>query len=210
VTAEPPTALSALTTFTTTVTSHPDRTTLDVSTSRQAPPLARLSKAGPLRKRAAYELFTGPDLKEVAFQVTASGAQTLEGVPVGIVNLSGGKVPDGQIHPMSGSHQTYVVNNPTRWRVVQPGLPVLTGKAGNRGTRLRYNRVTELSQNAGVELWTPEFLMEMNFRFRAPGNEGFTVKLSARRARFEVTVHDPRVDRVLVCACLTAMAALIM
>ncbi len=201
--------LQALTSFTASVGYDSRQTVLTVSGPGLPQPVAQLAKVGPVRARAAYELFTGPALNRPAGQVTPSGAQNTDGTAVGIVNLSAGRVADRDIHPMSGARHTYVVHNPALWRVVPTGSPPLTGHAVGRATRLCFNRLTDLSERTGIGLWTPDFLVSLTFQFSAPDSAGFTVTRLARRARFEVTVADPLLDRRLVLACLTAMTALI-
>jgi hypothetical protein len=206
-----PAQLQALTSFTVTVGYHHDKTTLDVRRPDLAQPVARMVKAGPIRARAAYELLTGPGLDQHAGQLSPSGALCPDGTPVGIVNLSGGRVADADIHPMSGARHSYVVADPTVWRVVQAGLPPLVGHATDRRTRLNYNRLTRIWDRVGFEIVVDTVLaslMAMSFDFRAPDSAGFRVKLAGGwRARFEVAVADSRVDRRMVLACVSAMAA---
>lgn len=203
-------ALQALTSFTVVVGLHKDRTDLDVLAAEGQPPVARMSKTGPLRKRAAYELFTGPDLKTLAGTMSASGGLDAAGTPFGIVNLTGGKVPDAEVHPLSGGLRSEVTGNPTRWRVVQPGLPPLAGRAVDRATQLRFNAVTDAAGRIGADVWMPDYVLQPVFQYSAPGCEGFTVKLKSRTARLEVTAHDARVDRRLIMAVSAALALLVM
>lgn len=205
-----PPLIQGLTTCAVTVGYRLDQTVLDVWRPEQPRPVARLAKNGPIRARAAYQLFVGPELNQVAGQVSPSGALDVTGAPVGLVNLSGGRVADGDIHPMSGARHSYVVHNPAQWRIVQTGLPLLTGEAVGRATRMCFNRLTDLGERTGFELPTPDFLVTLHFRYGAPESPGFAVKVSQRKARFDVTIEDPRIDRRLVFACLTAMAALLM
>jgi hypothetical protein len=201
--------LAALTSFAVAVDFGRDQTVLDVIQPGLARPVARLVSAAPLRRRAAYQLFTGPDLTQVTGQISPSGALHPDGRPVGIVNLSGGRVADAEIHPMSGAQHAYVVQNPALWRVLQTGRPPLTGEAVGRGTRLLFNKLTDFSEQSWLDIRPPDFLVALTFRFAAADSAGFTVRRAARRPRFEVTVADPEIDRSLVLACLTAMTKLI-
>ncbi|MBM9503952.1 hypothetical protein [Actinacidiphila acididurans] len=202
--------LQALGSFSALIGLHRDRTTLDIHPADGVPAVARLTKVGPLRKRAAYELFTGPGLKTPAGQLSASGILDSAGTPVGIVNLSNGKVPDADIHPLSGGLRDYVVDNPSHWRVVQPGLPALTGRAMDGPTKLFHNAVTDATDKIGIDIWAPDYFVTLTFKFSAPGCEGFTVVLTSRKSRLDVTVHDPRVDRRLILACLAALTLRVM
>jgi hypothetical protein len=201
-------ALQALTTFAVTVGYRNDETALDVHAPQARQAVARLVKTGPVRARAAYQLLTGPDLNTPAGQVSPSGVLAADGTPVGIVNLSGGRVDDRDIHPMSGARHGYVVRNPARWHIVHNGLRPLVGRAVGRATRLCFNRVTDLSEKTGIGLPVPDFLFPMTFRYSGADSTGFTVTRPARRARFNVTVHDPGLDRRMILACLTAITAL--
>ncbi|WP_225846505.1 hypothetical protein [Streptomyces sp. HPF1205] len=202
--------LQSLTSFSAEVTLSSERTTLDIRTADGSPPVARMTKAGALRQRAAYELFTGPDLKTAAGTLSASGALDAGGAPVGIVNLSGGRKADSEIHPLSGGLTTYASDNPTKWRVVQPGLPPLVAEGTDPGARLSYNKVTDAMDRLGFGVKVPDYLAPMTFRFSAAGCAGFTVTLTSRKSRLDVTVHDPRVDRRLILSCLAALALKVM
>jgi len=199
--------LPELTSFTATVGFSADRTVLEVYPPGASQPVARLVKAGPLRARAAHELFTGRDLREVTGTVSPSGALDADGTPVGIVNLSGGKKPDAAIHPMSGARHSYVVGNPLQWRVVQAGLPALAGQAGDRATRLTFNPVTGFISRLGIAAPTPGIVRPMTFEYLASDSPGFTIRQAAGwKPRFEVTVADARVDPRMIFAVLTALA----
>lgn len=208
-----PASLQDLTSFEATVSYELRQTVLDIWPPGSPQPAARLSKTGPLLRPAAYELYTGPGLREVTAHVTPSGAQYPDGTPIGIVNLSGGRRADGAIHPMSGARHSYVLHNPAQWRIVQPGLPPLTGAAAG-STWLHRNRLTDFMERtvilSDIPYPIPDLLALMRFRFSAPGSAGFTVKFRVGRSRIQVTVADPRLDRRLVFACLTALTALTM
>lgn len=198
--------------FTATVGYELRQTVLDIWPPGSPQPVARLAKTGPLLTPAAYELYTGPVLREVTAHVTPSGAQYPDGTPIGIVNLSGGRRADGAIQPLSGARHSYVLYNPAQWRIVQAGLPPLTGEAVG-STRLHHNRLSDFMERTVfpfdiVPYPVPDLLALMRFRFSAPGSAGFTVKYRVGRPRIQVTVVDPRLDRRLVLACLTALAML--
>lgn len=201
--------LRALTSFSAIVRLHTDRTILDVQPMGGASPVARMSKVGARRKRAAYELFTGPGLKTVAGQLSASGALDAEGRSLGIVNLTAGRVPDADVHPLRGGLRPDTVSDPTRWRVIQPGLPPLSGHAVDRAARLNYNRVTGAMEKVGFGI-RMDYAGLLTFRFSAPGCGGFTAAVASRKSRLDVTVHDQRVDRRLVLACLAALTLKVM
>jgi hypothetical protein len=202
-----PADLQALTAFTVTVGYHLNQTIMDVYPAGAAQPVARIVKDGPIRARVAYQVLAGPGLSQPAGQVSPSGALRADGSPAGIVNLSGGKVPDAKIHPMSGARHSYVEHSPTRWHIAQPSLPPLTGRAANLRTRLCFNRLADLVRWIGFIVWPPDLVVPLTFRFDGPGSAGFTVRRPALRARFDVTADDPRLDRRLILACLAAMAA---
>lgn len=211
--AEGPAGLQALSSFRAEVERRRDRTTLDIRpVGGSAAPVARMTKVGPPAKRAAYELFTGPGLDVAAGLLTASGGVDAHEAPFGIVNLSAGELADAQIHPLSGGLRAYASENPTAWRVVQPGLPALTGEAANRDTQRAFRRgpVSDAIAKIGITpLWLPVRRRPLlEFRFSAPGCEGFRVAMKGER--FDVEVLDPRVDRRLVLACLAALTLKLM
>jgi hypothetical protein len=203
-------AWQALTSFSASVGHQLDQTWLDVYPPGGARPVARMVKAGPVRARMAYQLFAGPALDQVAGQLSPSGALDVDGRPIGIVNLSGGRVADDAIHPMSGARKSYVVHKPLRWRVVQAGLPPLTAEAVGVAAKVGASRVMDLVDWLGVWVPTPGLVAPVTLRYRAPESAGFavTVPPSIFTERFEVEVTDPRLDRRMVFACLTAMVAL--
>jgi hypothetical protein len=199
--------LQSLTSFGATVTQRPDRTVLDIVPAGASQPVARMTKLGALRKRAAYELWTGRELTAPAGQLSASGALDAAGNSLGVVNLSGGKKTDADIHPLSGGLKSYVSDNPTRWRVIQPGLQPLTVRAMDRRTRLRHNRAAEVADTIGL----PNLVGgPQTFGFSGPDCAGFTITLYSSKSRLEVTVHDERVDRRLILACVAALTLICM
>lgn len=204
-----PDPFATLTDFTATVDFAVDRTSLEVTAGGV---VARLVKAGDVRKRAAYQLFASQNPERDIAHLTPSGAEDLSGAPIGIVNLSGGARPDTDIQPMSGARHTYVRDDPTEWAVVQPGLGRLTGEADGAATKLTFNRVTRFLGRQGVPVPTPGLVAPMTVCYRSPESPGFTVttRMVSMRGRFEVAIADPRVDRRLVLACLTALTAVVL
>lgn len=205
-------SLEDLTSFDAAVGYELRQTVLDIWSVGSPQPIARLAKTGPLLRPGAYALYAGRGLTEVTAHVAPSGAQYPNGTPIGIVNLSGGRRADSAIHPLSGSRHSYVVHNPARWRVVQAGLPPLTGEAVG-GTRLHHNLLSDFLETASfpfdvIPYPVPEILALMRFRFSAPGSAGFTVKYRVGQSRIRVNVADPRLDRRLTLAFLTALATL--
>jgi hypothetical protein len=196
------------------------RATLEVRSQGSARPVARLLKNGSRRARVAYELYVGPGLTQAGGHITASGAQDAAGWPVGIVNLSGGRVADDAIHPLSGARHGYVRHHPTQWRVVQRGMPPLRGTAEGRVTRLLFNRLTARADHLGglddvlwqlnpipaLALGLGVFVAPLTFRFSGGNSAGFRVKVAGGRRRLDVQVDEPRLDRRLVLACVTALA----
>ncbi|GAB3976559.1 hypothetical protein GCM10029978_063760 [Actinoallomurus acanthiterrae] len=141
-TAGSPPSLQDLTSFEATVGYKLHQTILEIWHRDTPRPVARLAKTGPLLRPAAYELCTGQGLTEVTAHVTPSGAQTPDGTLIGIVNLSGERQADDFIQPLSGTRHSDVVHNPAQWRIVQAGLPPLTGEAVG-STQLHHNRLTD-------------------------------------------------------------------
>lgn len=185
-----------------------DRTTMDVGAPDGGPPVARLVKEGDLRRRLAYDIRTGPELDEPAGQLTSYGALGTDGGVIGVVNPSHGRhrVPDGEIHPLVGLRQGRRADNPAHWTVAQHGLPPLTGEAVGLPTRLTFNRVAEFASHQGLDLWMFDHVTPLHFHYGAKESPGFSVSRSPGRARFEITVHDLRVDRRVPLALLAAIS----
>lgn len=168
-------------------------------------PVARLHKQGAVRDRVAYDLLTGTELGTPAGRITAAGALDINGSPIGIVNLTAGRAPDDDVHPLRGGPISLVTANPARWGIVQPGLPRLSGRPVGWATRLIFNRLTQTLGNVGFSTWIADYVLPMRFAYSSPDSAGFTIKRHRGRARFTLLIHDPRVDRRVALATLVAL-----
>ncbi|WP_225846502.1 hypothetical protein [Streptomyces sp. HPF1205] len=201
--------LEALTSFSTAFTLHFNRTIADILWSDGQPPVARMVKVGPLRKRSSYQLLTGTGLQTLAGTLTETGAVDADDVPIGIVNTTAGARADSDIHPLTGGMRAGVSTAPTTWRVVQQGLPPLVGRAADEETERAFRPVNKAVELIGefIPVWVPVRGRHLLLQYSAPDCEGFTVGVDGPKAEhMTVTVHDPRVDRRLVLACLAALA----
>ena len=182
------------------------RTVLDVHLPQRRKPVARLIKPTRIHQPMAYEFLTGPALDRSAGHLTISGAVSPDGQPIGIVNRSRGRIPDAAVHPLAGVRQRASGSDPRGWRVVQAGLPPLTGRLVGLRTRLCFNRVTSLLEWLGLIMW-PRMLLPLTFDFRGPEGSGFRVRTAGwYRGRVTVRVDDSRLDGRLVLACVAAVA----
>jgi hypothetical protein len=165
------------------VTTHYGRqeTSMDVLVPGVAAPVARLVKAGRADSAKPYRLTVGAELAGLVGGPIAYGA---DGVQVGRV--------DSRRQALRGY----------RWSVDQPGLGTLTAKAvGASGLRYRWPQSMVLAGGPASNV------LPFEFRFTGGDSAGFTVRRRAGvRATFEVTVHDPRVDRRLVLAAVVNLS----
>lgn len=204
---EEATGLAALTSFRATFRLHFSHTVADIYTTDGKQAVARMTKVGSLRKRSSYELFTGTALKTRDGTLTETGAVDADDVPIGVVNVTGGAKDDAEIHPLTGGMRAGVSDDITAWRVVQPGLPPLVPHPANSHTARVYrpNKVADiLAKFVGTPLWLPIRHPDLRFQYKSPECDGFTVSMKGEH--MTVTVHDPRVDRRLILACLAALA----
>jgi hypothetical protein len=199
-----PVGLQALTSLEVTFGLHLDRTTMEISPPGGVP-AARLAKPGEIARRLAYDIFTGPGLSEPSGHLTAYGAVERDGAVIGIVNPSHGRVPDAEIHPMTGLPYGKRADNPAHWTVTQAGLPPLSGTAVGLATKLTHNRVAEFVSQQGADLWMFDYAAPLHFQYSAQGSAGFSVSRTPGRAKFAVTIHDERIDRRLPLAVLAAI-----
>ncbi|GDY33093.1 hypothetical protein [Gandjariella thermophila] len=176
--------IQSLTSFTVTAHYGRDDTTFDVRSGDGSGPVARAHKASAFDSRAPYQVLVGPQLDQPAGFVNAFGAWTTERTKIGTVTserrLLGRK----------------------RWQVNQHDLPSLTGEPiGASAVRYRFPFSLVLTNTAA------DNVLPFKLTFIAPGSDGFVVARSAGvRARFTVTVRDPRLDRRVLLACVIALS----
>jgi hypothetical protein len=201
----PAAVLRGLTDFTVRARFQLRRTVLDIHQPGRREPVARMVKPTRIYQPVAYELFTGSSLDELAGHLTTGGAVGPDGTTIGIVNRSGGRIPDAAVHPLSGVRQPGSGSDPRFWRVAQLDLPPLTGRVVGLVTWLCFNWITSLLGWLGLIVW-PRMLVPLTFDFRGPDGRGFRVMTAGwYRARVTVRVDDPRVERRLVLACVAAV-----
>jgi hypothetical protein len=175
--------LQSLTSFSVTVKYSRSETVLDVTVAGQAAPVARLFKASQYDSRQPFQLLVGAQLTELDGLVTGFAAFEPDRTKLGTVQ--------SKHRPLRGK----------RWQVDQPGLPTLTARAtGSSAFRYAFPFALVLSGTLANSF------LPFNFSFQAKDSQGFVVsRRTGARARFTVTVHDPRVDRRLVLASVVAL-----
>jgi hypothetical protein len=158
-------------------------TTFDVRMPGRPTPVARLFKAGPYDSLRAFHVLTGPDLTDLAGYVTGLAAYAPDRTQVGSV--------------ASRSR----VLRPARWSVEQPGLGTLAAQhAGISAVRFVFPFSIVLSGTVA------DTVLPFRFCFRSSDSRGFVVsRHTGLRARFTVTVHDPRLDRRLILAAVVSL-----
>lgn len=144
--------------------------------------VAHLRAEVPVRDlRGGLHVLAGPGLDQPAGWIGWTEAKTASGVTVGTVGRNRGR---------SGKDS---------WIFAQAGMPELTGEFAGASGALRNSRV--LRDALAGHLAGGAFPLRL--RFTAPGCAGFDIdRPPGLRARYRVHVHDERVSRLLVLACV--------
>ncbi|GAA5196418.1 hypothetical protein GCM10023322_65310 [Rugosimonospora acidiphila] len=169
--------IDSLTAFTVVPEYGRSRTVYQVLVGDQSAPVAQLRKDSAYDSLRPLAAFTGPGLDQHVGWVSAFRARGVDRVEVGRVEHRGGSTWSGE-----------------RWSFAQAGLPELRGEQVGLGGKLR-GRLPLQGFVDGV--------LSVHLRFGAPGLNGFDLtRFSGVRARYGVEIHDPRISRLLVLACV--------
>lgn len=174
--------LDSLTDFTVIPSYHRARTRFDVYAEGSRDPVAQVrGDRGPDTLRP-LDVFTGPALDQAAGWVNAVLAIGPDRARIG--KVAGGKRLFGK----------------DRWVFAQNGLPELQGKrAGALGSLRDAAPIARDFLTGGVA----DAALSARLRFSAPGCQGFEfTRQSGIKTRYKVRVHDERVSRLLVLACV--------
>lgn len=126
-----------------------------------------------------------PGLDRLARCVTNFGVRSADRLPLGRVGTHGWALRDGE------------------WTVIQDGLGELTGESVGVGTKLR--RDSRLGNHFAV--LASEFAFTTRLHIWLPESAGFELaRLRGVRARCTATIHDDRVNRLLILACVANYA----
>lgn len=208
-TASQPDGLQALTSFTVTADYGRHETTFDIRAPGQREPAARLHKNGPVLNLDRFEVLTGPGLAEPAGQVARNGAWAADGTQVGTVayqvSKTDKKLNKSWLNPVPAPGL-----RAKRWQIEQAGLPPITGGPAGLTGRLRFNAVTDAVLNSDVMVGQNpiDYVVPFKFRFDVAGAPGFEISRHAGRSTLHVSVHDSRIDRRLVFACVVYINSL--
>jgi hypothetical protein len=175
--------IESLTSFTVTVSYGRSDTTFDVRAPGRSAPVARVHKASQYDSRYLYHVLAGPNLTEPAGYINSTAAWAADRSKLGTIGSEGGAL------------------RRRRWRVDQYGLPALIAHpAGVSAVRYRFPLSLVLTRTIA------DNVLPFKLAFRAPESHGFVVaRATGIRASFTVTVHDTRVDRRLILACVVAL-----
>lgn len=178
------TELHTLTSFTVTTKYGRNQTILDVVATGHPTPIARLFKASQYDSRQPLQLLVGPQLADPAGYISGFAAYAADRTKLATV---------------VSRRRPFGVR---RWQLEQTGLPALTAKpTGTSSIRYRFPLAIVLTGTLA------NGFLPFQFRFRSAASEGFTVSRHAGiRARFTVTVHDPRLDRRIILATVVALS----
>ncbi|WP_367435259.1 hypothetical protein [Streptomyces celluloflavus] len=174
--------IESLDAFTVTVEYGPSHTTFLLHPKGQREPTARMHKDSAYDARSSLRVYTGARLDEPGGYVSEFEAMTAQRVKMGTIRYR---------------ERTW---RPDEWTFTQHDLGVLSGLPEGLGSTLRHS----FPLRAVLDHFWGDALFSYRLRFRSPESEGFAlVRLAGVRARYKVTVRDPRISRLLVLACVT-------
>ncbi|MFJ9721348.1 hypothetical protein ACIRP3_01220 [Streptomyces sp. NPDC101209] len=177
--------LESLTAFTVTADYGRAHTTYNIHVDAERAPVARMHKDAVYSSLSEYRVYTGPALDQLVGYATNFGAKTIDRTALGEVSTHSRTLRD------SG------------WTVVQNDLGELTGESVGASTRLR--RDSRLGNLFAVP--ASEFAFTTRLHFRSSASTGFELtRLRGIRARYAVHIHDVRVNKLLVLACVSHYA----
>jgi len=177
--------IQSLTSFTVTADYGRAHTTYNIHVDGQNAPVARMHKDTVYSSLSEYRVYTGPDLDQLVGYATNFLARAADGTRLGRVHTRRRALRDSE------------------WTVTQNDLGDLTGASVGAGTKLRRDsRLGNL-----LALPAAEFAFTTRLHFRSPESTGFELtRLRGVRARYAAQVHDDRVNRLLVLACVAQYA----
>lgn len=173
--------IDTLSEFTVAPEYHRDRTLYHVR-RKDSDLVAQLRADAPVRNlRNGLQVFTGPALDQPAGWVSWTEAKTPDGVPVGTIGRQN-----------RGSRKE-------SWIFAQADLPELSGELSGATGVLRNNWVLRDALSDNLVGGT----IPLRLRFRGSGCAGFEINRSpGMRAKYRVRIHDERISRLLVLACV--------
>jgi hypothetical protein len=171
--------IDSLTSFQIKLSYSRDETAWEVRDNGTDTVAARVRRPGPPEAKVPCEVYAGPQFSQLVGLVTARDAAGPDRTVLGRVH--------SDPHP-----------NPFKERVQveQFGLGVLEGKATGLGSLVR-NSVGRFNFDSSMG----DLVAPLTVQFSGPDGVAFEVTRHAGAlTRFDVTVNDPRVDRLLVLA----------
>ncbi|WP_158702115.1 hypothetical protein [Kitasatospora sp. MMS16-BH015] len=170
--------IQQLTEFTVSLDYGRAHTTFLLHVPGQAEPVARMHKEAAYDHAQLYEVRTGPGLDRLAGYVSTFFALAPDRSRIGEVNHES----------RSWRHDLFTF--------AQAGLAPLTGEPVGLANKAR--------RTLPVLDWgVVDAALRFEMRYRSAESAGFEFAREAGvRASYTVTVHDPRIDRVLLLACL--------
>ncbi|MQY32538.1 hypothetical protein SRB17_04890 [Streptomyces sp. RB17] len=177
--------IQSLSSFTVTADYGRAHTTYNVHVDGQQTPVARMHKDTVYSSPSEYRVYTDPGLDQLVGYVTDFSAKLADRTPLGKAETRNRALRD------------------VEWTVIQNGLGELIGKSAGVSTKLR--RDSRLGNLLAVP--ASEFAFTTRLHFRSPESAGFELtRLRGVRARYAATIHDDRVNRLLILACVAHYA----
>jgi hypothetical protein len=150
-------------------------------------PVARLHKPADPDSRKPYRVYGGPALDHLLGYVAISIALDADGRELGRVRH--------RSHTSWGLRSGLLTDED--WTVTQPGLGTLEGRPAGLGSRARHAiGVGNVMDNVLTDV-----VLAHTLRYRGATSEGFELtRRPGVNSRYDVRIHDPRVNRLLVLA----------
>lgn len=185
--------IQSLDSFTVSVDYGRKHTTFHVCVDGQHAPVVQMRKRGVYDSRYRYSVYAGPQLDEL----------------VGFVSNVGTEASDGQVKLGRVDHRSGGLLGKDQWTFAQTDLPVLTGMPKGFSGKLRDSRARSLAEclspsiipaiaSSVFDVSTSRCLL-----FSAQESTGFElIRRAGLRSRYAVKIHDDRINRLLVLACV--------
>lgn len=122
---------------------------------------------------------------------------------VGYTGTYGARTPDMTLIGTVERKEREILD--ARWTVHQEGLATLIGGPAGIGSKIRHTMPLKMFIQEELSFLD---VLSYRIRFAGPGTSGFEITRTAGyHAQFQAKIHDPRINRLLVLACVIEFAA---
>ncbi|MEZ0092792.1 hypothetical protein [Streptacidiphilus sp. EB129] len=159
-------------------------TTWTVHAKGERAPVARVHRPDGPSSRRPYRVYSGPQLDTEIGLLAGGTAFAPDRTRIG------GVVRD-RVEGVRGQ----LLQNEV-WTFSQVGFGDLAGNPVGLGSRARHTLLDDYMDNSVADA-----LLDHRLRYRSDDSSGFElIRRSGMRSRYDVRIHDPRVNRILVLA----------